>query len=106
MEEAAMRRKSQGFVAVATAVGATVGIASLGAGQTAPPMGGGYTNPIPIPVNDPTTKEIAGALFRPPGAEPFPAVIYMVGCGGLVGLQRWPLKRLLSIICAQEASPR
>src|SRR5208337_4028972 len=31
-------------------------------------MGGGYTNVIAIPVDDPDTKAIAGALFKPPGA--------------------------------------
>ena len=44
---------------------------SLAAGQTAPPMGGGYQNVIPIPVDDPATKNIAGALFKPTGAGPF-----------------------------------
>ena len=78
-----MKRKALGFVAVATAVGATVGISSLADSQTAPPMGGGYTNVIPIPVDDPDTNAIAGALFKPKGAGPFPAVVYMSGCGGL-----------------------
>ena len=45
--------------------------------------GGGYTNVIPIPVDDPATKAIAGALFKPDGAGPFPAVVYMSGCEGL-----------------------
>jgi len=49
----------------------------------APPIGGGYTNVIPIPVNDPSVKEIAGALFKPQGVGPFPAVVYMSGCNGL-----------------------
>jgi dienelactone hydrolase len=49
----------------------------------APPIGGGYTNAIPIPVNDPPVKQIAGALFKPEGAGPFPAVVYMSGCNGL-----------------------
>ncbi|MER9138306.1 dienelactone hydrolase family protein [Mesorhizobium sp. M0830] len=48
----------------------------------APPMGGGYTNVIPIPVNDPAVKEIAGALFKPQGTGPFPVVVYMPPCGG------------------------
>jgi dienelactone hydrolase len=79
-----MKRKILGFIAaVATTVGATVGISSLAASQTAPPMGGGYTDVIPIPVDDPDTKAIAGALFRPAGAGPFAAVVYMSGCGGL-----------------------
>jgi dienelactone hydrolase len=46
-------------------------------------MGGGYQNVIPIPVDDPATKNIAGALFKPTGAGPFPALVYMSGCGGL-----------------------
>lgn len=49
----------------------------------APPIGGGYTNAIAIPVNDPSVKEIAGALFKPQGTGPFPAVVYMSGCNGL-----------------------
>ena len=46
-------------------------------------MGGGYTNVIAIPVDDPDTKAIAGALFRPQGAGPFPAVIYLGYCAQL-----------------------
>jgi dienelactone hydrolase len=41
------------------------------------------TNVIPIPVNDPATKAIAGALIKPAGAGPFPAVLYMAPCGGI-----------------------
>ena len=48
----------------------------------APHIGGGYTNVIPIPVNDPSVKEIAGALFKPSGSGPFPALVYIVPCGG------------------------
>jgi dienelactone hydrolase len=48
----------------------------------APPIGGGYTNAISIPVNDPSVKEIAGALFKPQGTGPFPALVYMPPCGG------------------------
>jgi dienelactone hydrolase len=51
--------------------------------QTPPPMGGGYTDVIPIPVSDPTIKSISGALFKPAGSGPFPAVVYMSGCGGI-----------------------
>jgi dienelactone hydrolase len=67
---------------VAAAAGAMVALPS-GSGAQAPPMGGGYTNVIPIPVNDPSVKAIAGALFKPEGAGPFPAVVYMSGCAGL-----------------------
>jgi dienelactone hydrolase len=63
-------------------LGAMVAPHSLQAAE-APPIGGGYTNVIPIPVNDPSVKEIAGALFKPQGAGPFPAVVYMSGCNGL-----------------------
>jgi hypothetical protein len=42
----------------------------VSAAQT-PPMAGGYTNTIPIPVDDPQVKAIAGALFKPQGAGPF-----------------------------------
>jgi dienelactone hydrolase len=51
--------------------------------QTPPPIGGGYTNVTAIPVNDPAIKAISGALFKPAGAGPFPAVVYMIGCGGI-----------------------
>ena len=33
---------------------------TFGASHTAPPIGGGYTNAVPIPVDDPATKNIAG----------------------------------------------
>jgi dienelactone hydrolase len=48
-------------------------------------MGGGYANVISIPTlgGDSTVKAVAGALFKPKGAGPFPAVIYMSGCAGL-----------------------
>ena len=52
-------------------------------GDQTPPIGGGYTNVTAIPVNDPAIKAISGALFKPAGAGPFPAVVYMIGCSGL-----------------------
>jgi len=67
----------------AVAICATLGVSTLAAAQTAPPMGGGYTDVISIPVDDPTTKAIAGALFKPTGTGPFPAVVYMSGCNGV-----------------------
>ena len=69
-------------VAIALAVSA-MAVSRSASADEAPPMSGGYTNVIPIPVDDPATKAIAGALFKPEGAGPFPAVVYMVGCGGL-----------------------
>jgi dienelactone hydrolase len=68
--------------AVAVAAGAMAALPSMSSAQ-APPMGGGYTNVIAIPVNDPSVKAIAGALFKPAGAGPFAAVVYMSGCAGL-----------------------
>ena len=69
--------------AVAVAVGA-IAVAPSAPADQAPPMGGGYSNVIAIPVDDPATKNIAGALFKPAGAGPFPAVVYMSGCAGLI----------------------
>jgi dienelactone hydrolase len=72
------------FLAQAAAAAlTTVVLPSLAAGQAPPPMGGGYTNVIPIPVDDPKTKAISGALFKPEGLGPFPAVIDMPSCGGV-----------------------
>jgi dienelactone hydrolase len=64
-------------------IAATVAFAPELRAETPPPMGGGYTDVISIPVNDPATKAIAGALFKPSGAGPFPAAIYLSGCGGI-----------------------
>jgi dienelactone hydrolase len=58
---------------------------SASSGQTPPPIGGGYTDVTAIPVNDPAIKAIGGALFKPAGAGPFPAEVYMSGCGGIDG---------------------
>lgn len=39
-------------------------------------IGGGYpVNVVKIPVDDPATKYVAGALFEPGGTGPFPVVI-------------------------------
>ena len=77
------RNFSMSVAAMALTLGAVVLFPTIGAGQTAPPMSGGYTNIIAIPVDDPTTKAIAGAFFKPPGAGPFPGVVFMTGCAGL-----------------------
>lgn len=73
----------------ALVLGATIVLPSLAFSQTAPPMGGGYKDVVPIPVDDPITKAIAGALFKPAGKGPFPVVVYMSGCYGL-GLNNPP----------------
>jgi dienelactone hydrolase len=90
LEEASMLRKSLKALALIAISSCGMGAyASLGAAQAAdqaPPIGGGYfgsPNVIAIPVNDPAVKSIAGALYKPAGAGPFPAVIYMSGCAGL-----------------------
>ena len=69
---------------VAITAGGMIALPSVSAAQ-APPMSGGYSNVIPIPVDDLSVKAIAGALFKPAGAGPFPAVVYRSGCGGLGG---------------------
>ena len=84
--------------AIAVAFGATFGVSTIAVAQTAPPMGGDYTNVIPIPVDDPTTKAIAGALFKPTGKGPFPAVVLVSGCNGVfpMGLTKATTDRLLA----------
>lgn len=77
------RHFSTSVAALVIATSSMVAFPIVGAAQTAPLMGGGYPNVIPIPVDDPTIKNIAGALFKPSGAGPFPAVVYMSGCAGL-----------------------
>ncbi len=45
---------------------------------------GGYPVSIAkIPVKDPMTKYVAGALFEPEGSGPFPAVVLLSGCTGV-----------------------
>ena len=56
--------------ATALAVGATSILPSLAAAQTVPPIGGGWKDVIPIPVEDPKIKAIAGSLFKPTGTGP------------------------------------
>ena len=68
-------------VAMAFAAGA-MALPSAFAGQ-APIMGGGYNNVVAIPVDDPAAKAISGALFKPDGQGPFPAVIYMGTCADI-----------------------
>jgi len=85
----------------AVAVSATLGVSTLAAAQTAPPIGGGYKDVIPIPVDDPATQTIAGALFKPPGAGPFPGVVLMTGCAGLnppdeIAMQKAAIDHLLA----------
>src|SRR5271155_2097885 len=81
------------FTTMALSVGAILSLPAIGASQTPPPIGGGYPNAIAIPVDDPTTKNIAGALFKPGGAGPFPAVVYMSGCSGLDNSPEFALER-------------
>lgn len=93
-EEAFVKRSFLTSVAgIALATSSMLVSPTIGAAQTAPPMGGGYTDVIPIPVDDPTIKNIAGALFKPAGAGPFPAVVYMSGCAGLNNPPEMALER-------------
>jgi dienelactone hydrolase len=87
------RNFSTPVAARALTAGAIVFLPTIGAAQTAPPLGGGYTKAIAIPVDDPNTKNIAGALFKPAGAGPFPAVVYMSGCYGLNSPSELALER-------------
>jgi dienelactone hydrolase len=75
--------RSAGVVALVLTLMLTVPSVSMG--QSQPPIGGGYTDVTSIPVNDPAIKAIGGALFKPAGAGPFPAVVYMTVCGGIDG---------------------
>src|SRR4029078_5947415 len=77
-----MRTRHLASLASLTLLGAMVAQPVLYAAE-APPIGAGYTNVIAIPVDDPSVTEIAGALFKPAGKGPFPAVVYMIGCNGL-----------------------
>jgi dienelactone hydrolase len=70
--------------AAAIIAGAMVFLPATTAAQP-PPMSGGYTNVIPIPIDEPATKAIAGALFKPEGAGPFPAIVYLGDCGPVGG---------------------
>jgi dienelactone hydrolase len=90
LEELKMKSNFAGIDRLmALALGAVIVLPSFASGQTVPPIGGGYKDVIAIPVDDPTTKAIAGALFKPAGKGPFPVVVYMSGCYGL-GLNNPP----------------
>jgi dienelactone hydrolase len=78
-----MSNVSKSLGSAALWIAATVAFLPELRAETPPPMGGGYTDVIAIPVNDPATKAIAGALLKPSGAGPFPVVVYMSGCGGV-----------------------
>ena len=70
-----------GFAILSAA--ATLSFSSVSRGQTTPLIGGGYTAVMSIPANDSEIKAIGAALFKPSGTGPFPAVVYMTGCGGI-----------------------
>ena len=97
-----MKRNFSTSLALALTLGAVVVFPASAISQTAPPpMGGGYKNVIAIPVDDPTTKAIAGAFFKPSGSGPFPGVVLMFGCAGLnlpddIALQKATIDHLLA----------
>jgi dienelactone hydrolase len=79
-----MKRQISVSMGVATlSAVAILALPPVSKGQSPPPIGGGYTNVIAIPVNDPAVKAIGAALFKPAGVGPFAAVVYMTGCGGI-----------------------
>jgi dienelactone hydrolase len=81
VREDAMKRL---ILAAATAIGLSYATdLQAQTGDRMPPIAGGYTNVTAIPVNDPAIKAISAALFKPAGPGPFPAVVYMIGCGGI-----------------------
>jgi TolB-like protein/class 3 adenylate cyclase/dienelactone hydrolase len=56
--------------------------AAIGAGNAPAPVvvRALPANAMIIPVDDPAVKSIEGTLFKPSGAGPFPAVVYLFGC--------------------------
>lgn len=58
-------------------------------------MAGGFTPVVKIPVEDAKTTFVAGALFTPTGAGPFPAVILLHGCAG-AGFSKDAFARVIS----------
>jgi len=78
-----MKRLILASTVVAMGLSYATGLQAQTNNQTSPPISGGYTNVTAIPVNDPAIKAISGALFKPAGAGPFPAVVYMIGCAGI-----------------------
>jgi dienelactone hydrolase len=61
----------------------STGIHQATAQEASMSIGGGYTDPIVIPVDDAKTKNITAVLFKPSDGQPHPAIIYMSGCAGL-----------------------
>ena len=78
-----MKRLILAAAVAAIGLSCATGLQAQTGDQTPPPIGGGYTNVTTIPVNDPAIKAISGALFKPAGAGPFWAVVYMSGCSGI-----------------------
>ena len=77
---------STSVLAAATIIQVAVAGASAQAADNVSPIGGDYAggaNVVAIPIDDPEVKAISGALFKPAGKGPFPAVIYMPQCLGL-----------------------
>jgi dienelactone hydrolase len=79
-----MTRQFAAYIGIAVlSAAAMLAFPRASCGQTAPAIGGGYTDVTAIPVNDPAIKAIGAALFKPESAGPFPVVVYMTGCGGI-----------------------
>ena len=100
-----MKRLILAATVAATAFSSATSLQAQTSDQAPPRIGGGYTDVIAIPVNDPTIKTIGGALFKPAGAGPFPAVVYMSGCGGIDGpYQRAHQKTTIDHLLAKGAA--
>ena len=70
--------------------------------DAAPPIGGGFTGVVAIPVDDPATKAIAGALIKPAGAGPFPTVVYLPGCGN----NDWPAPHAMAMATIEHLTSK
>ena len=90
-----MAKRALKTVSLALCGGLALPLAGAAASMagTLPPMGGGFTDVVTIPVDDPATKAIAGALIKPAGAGPFPTVVYLPGCGN----NDWPAPHAMAI---------
>lgn len=87
-----MKHKLMISVAAVVFAGGAIIFPEISAAQA---MGGGYKGVIAIPVDDPNVKAIAGALFKPEGAGPFPAVVYMSGCAGMSAPPEVPQEKVV-----------
>jgi hypothetical protein len=101
LTEQSMRKLIATTALAVVMVGAlAAGALQFGKAQAAdnvPLIGAGYAggaNVVAIPIDDPAAKAIAGALFKPAGAGPFPVVVYMPQSLGLTSPKESPMQKL------------